>query len=75
MKWVAYAVSGLICLAMVDKWAGLGFIWPETPEKQPNRPRTVSKWHPSVANNLSAAANVVDFDSYYRWYRQQWSVE
>lgn len=71
MKWVFYAAIGAICLGIVDKWGQLGVIWPETSRKQPNRPRNVSNWHPSVAK----PSNVFDFDEYSRWYRAQWSAE
>lgn len=71
MKLLQYVLLGAICLAIVDKWGQLGVIWPETSRKVPDRPRTVSNWHPSVAKHQ----NVVSFDDYQRWYRQQWSVE
>lgn len=48
MRTVFWAVFGAICLVLLDKWAGLGFIWPEMSQKPPIRPQTGPILHPSV---------------------------
>jgi hypothetical protein len=62
VKWAVFGFFGAICLVLVDRWAGLGFIWPETSEKPPIRPQIGPNRHPSVwlGADRWPASNVVD---------------